>query len=163
MTSSTTGSAVVTLPSDTTIKIVREFAAPPAAVWRVWTEPELIRRWWAGHRGAVTSIEMDLREGGAWRFVMTANPGFEVAFHGVNREIVVGERLVSTEVYEAVPDAEALNTATFEPLDDGRRCRLTLVTEHQNRRNRDLHVESGMEGGVQEGFDIIDELATQLG
>ena len=160
--STTTHSAVVTLPSDTTIQIVREFAAPPAAVWRVWTEPELIRRWWAGQRGTVTSIDMDLREGGAWRFVMAAAPGFEVAFHGINKEIVVGEKLVSTEVYEAVPDAEALNTATFEPLEGGR-CRLTIRTEHQNRANRDMHVESGMEGGVQEGLDIVEELAVSLG
>jgi uncharacterized protein YndB with AHSA1/START domain len=149
MTSSTSQhSAVVTLPSDTTIQITREFAAPPAAVWRVWTEPELIKRWWAGQRGTVTSIEMDLRVGGAWRFVM--------------EEIVTGEKLVSTEVYEAVPDAEALNTATFEPIEGGR-CRLTLLTEHQNQHNRDMHVQSGMETGVQEGFDIIDELAVALG
>lgn len=154
----TRGGAVVTLPSETTIRITREFAAPPAAVWRVWTEPELIKRWWAGRRGTVNSIEMDLRVGGTWRFVMTAHGGFEVAFHGVNKEIVEGEKLVSTEVYEAVPDAEALNTATFEPLEGGR-CLLTILTEHQNRRNRDLHVESGMEGGVQEAFDIIDRLA----
>lgn len=153
--------AVVTLPSDTTIQITREFAAPPAAVWRVWTEPELIRRWWAGRRGTVTSIEMDLRVGGAWRFVMTASAGFEVAFHGVNREIVDGERLVSTEVFEAVPDAEALNTATFEALEGGR-CRLTILTEHQNRQYRDMHVESGMEGGVQEGLDIVEQLAVSL-
>lgn len=162
MTGTTTHTAVVTLPTDTTIAITREFAAPPAAVWRVWTEPDLIRRWWAGQRGEVTSIEMDLREGGSWRFVMQAAPGFEVAFHGVNREIVTGERLVSTEVYEAVPDAEALNTATFEPLDDGRRCRLTVLTEHQNTRNRDMHVQSGMEGGVQEGLDLVEELAVTL-
>ena len=160
-TGTTEHTAVVTLPSDTTIQITREFAAPPAAVWRVWTEPELITRWWAGRRGTVTSIEMDLRVGGTWRFVMQAGPGFEVAFHGVNREIVVGEKLVSTEVYEAVPDAEALNTATFEPLDGGR-CRLTILTEHQNRQNRDMHVESGMEGGVQEGLDIVEQLAVSL-
>lgn len=161
MTTTSEHTAVVTLPSDTTIQITREFAAPPAAVWQVWTDPELIRRWWAGRRGTVTSIDMDLRVGGAWRFVMQAHGGFEVAFHGVNREIVVGEKLVSTEVYESVPDAEAVNTATFEPLAGGR-CRLTILTEHQNTRNRDMHVQSGMEAGVQEGLDIVEQLAVAL-
>lgn len=161
MTGITEHTAVVTLPSDTTIQITREFAAPPAAVWRVWTEPELIERWWAGQRGTVTSIEMDLRVGGTWRFVMVAHGGFEVAFHGVNREIVTGEKLVSTEVYEAVPDAEAVNTATFEPLEGGR-CRLTILTEHQNTTYRDMHAQSGMEGGVQEGLDLVEHLAVAL-
>ncbi len=153
--------AVVTLPSDTTIRITREFAAPPEAVWRVWTEPELIKRWWAGKRGTVVSIENDLRVGGAWRYVMTAHAGFEVGFHGVNRELVVGEKLVSTEVFEGMPDAEALDTAVFERLDDGR-CRLTVLVEHSSQEHRDLHVDSGMEGGMQEGLDIVDDLAASL-
>lgn len=154
-------SAVVTLPSDTTIQITREFAAAPHLVWRVWTEPELITRWWAGQRGTVVSIEMDLRVGGTWRFVMRTHNDVEVGFHGVNREIVDGEKLVSTEIYEGMPDAEALNTATFEALDRGR-TRLTIFTEHSNRQNRDMHVESGMEGGVQEGLDIVEQVAISL-
>lgn len=154
--------AVVTLPSDTTIQITREFAAPPAAVWRVWTEPELIKRWWAGQRGTVVSIENDLRVGGTWRYVMQAGPGFEVGFHGVNREIVDGEKLVSTEVYEGMPDAEALDTAVFEPIDGGR-CRLTVLVEHSSKEHRDMHVDSGMEGGMQEGLDIVEQLAVSLG
>ena len=105
--------AVVTLPADTQILITREFDAPARLVYRAWTEPELVRRWWGGDRGTVTSVDIDLRVGGPWRFVMTANAGFEVAFHGEYREIVPAQRLVWTEVFEGVPDAEALATVTF--------------------------------------------------
>ena len=105
MTSS--GPAVVTLPMDTQILITREFDAPCHLVYRAWTTPELIKRWWAGDRGEVTSVEVDLRPGGTWRYVMTANGGFEVAFHGEYHEVVPDERLVSTEVFEGMPDAAA--------------------------------------------------------
>ena len=75
-------SALVTLPADNQILITRDFDAPRQLVYRAWTTPELIRRWWSGDRGEVTSAEVDLRVGGGWRYVMTAHGGFEVAFHG---------------------------------------------------------------------------------
>ncbi len=98
------GTAVVTLPTDTQILITREFDAPKHLVYKAWTTPELIKRWWSGDRGEVTSVEVDLRVGGTWRYVMVANGGFEVAFHGEYREIVPNERVVTTEVYEGVPE-----------------------------------------------------------
>src|SRR6202171_5186668 len=107
------GTAKVTLPTDTQILITREFDAPRHLVYRAWTTPELIKRWWSGDRGEVTSADVDLRVGGTWRYVMTANGGFEVAFHGEFRELVTNERIVSTEVFEGMPDAEALTTNTF--------------------------------------------------
>ena len=107
------GSAVVTLPADTQIQITREFDAPRHLVFRAWTTPELIERWWSGDRGEVTSIEVDLRAGGSWRYVMTANAGFEVAFHGEYLEVVPDERIVSTEIYEGMPGAQAVTTVTF--------------------------------------------------
>src|SRR5437879_1451205 len=94
------GTAVVTLPTETQILITREFDAPKHLVFKAYTTPELIKRWWSGNRGKVTSAEVDLRVGGKWRYVMTANEGFEVAFHGEFKEIVPNERIVSTEVYE---------------------------------------------------------------
>src|SRR5881409_2685394 len=101
------GTATVTLPTDDQILITREFDAPRHLVYRAYTTPELIKRWWSGDRGVVTSIDVDLRVGGTWRYVMTANEGVEVAFHGEFREIVTDERIVSTEVYEGMPDAQA--------------------------------------------------------
>src|ERR671920_1676029 len=106
MATTSSGTAVVTLPTDTQILITREFAAPKHLVYRAWTEPELIKRWWSAKRGEVTVAEVDLRVGGMWRFVMVTDDGFEVAFHGVYREIVENERIVCTEVYEGMPDGE---------------------------------------------------------
>ena len=99
--------AVVTLPADTQILITREFDAPARLVYRAWTEPELVRRWWSGDRGEVTSVDIDLRVGGTWRFVMTANAGFEVAFHGEYREIVPAEPAHLLNVSDLDPAAAA--------------------------------------------------------
>src|SRR5215510_2766854 len=92
--------AKVTLPAEAQILITREFDAPKDLVYRAFTTPELVKRWWAGKRGEMTSAEIDLRVGGRWRYVMVADGGFEVGFHGEYREIVPNERVVSTEVYE---------------------------------------------------------------
>jgi uncharacterized protein YndB with AHSA1/START domain len=96
MATATNGTAVVTLPTDTQILITREFAAPKHLVYRAWTTPELIKRWWSANRGEVTLAEVDLRVGGKWRYVMLADArcfpaaapgagGVEVGFHGEYR------------------------------------------------------------------------------
>jgi uncharacterized protein YndB with AHSA1/START domain len=156
----TTNSAVVTLPSDTQILITRVFDAPRQLVYRAYTTPELIRRWWAGDRGEVTSAEVDLRPGGSWRYVMTANAGFEVAFHGEYQEIIPGERIVATEVYEGAPDAAAVTTTTF--TEHEARTTLEILVQHINRENRDLHLNSGMELGMQESMNHLEQVARTL-
>ena len=158
MTSS--GAAVVTLPADNQILITREFNAPPELVYRAWTTPELIKRWWSGDRGVVTSVHVDLRVGGTWRYVMTANGGFEVAFHGEYREIVPNRRIVSTEVYEGMPDAQALDTVTFTRKGEG--TLVTVLVEHDSREGRDAHLNSGMEQGLQEALDHLEDVAISL-
>ena len=160
MTMTSSRRAVVTLPEDTQILITREFDAPARLVYRAWTTPELVRRWWSGDRGEVTSAEIDLRVGGTWRFVMKANAGFEVAFHGEYREIVPAERIVSTEVFEGMPDAPALSTNTF--VDSDGRTTLTILVEHSSQEHRDAHINSGMEGGMQESMDHLEEVALSL-
>ncbi|MFI5284012.1 MAG: SRPBCC family protein [Candidatus Dormibacterales bacterium] len=158
-----TGSAIVTLPSDTQILITRDFDAPKHLVYRACTEPELIKRWWSGDRGQVVSVAVDLRVGGRWRYVMTANEGFEVAFHGEYQEVVADERLVSTEVYEGIPDPEAaaaLNTNTFTERNG--RTTLTILAEHKTKENRDMVIASGMEGGMQEALNHLEEVAISL-
>jgi uncharacterized protein YndB with AHSA1/START domain len=154
------GTAVVTLPADTQILITREFDAPRQLVYRAWTTPELIRRWWSGDRGDVTSIDVDLRVGGRWRYVMTANAGFEVAFHGEYQEIVPNERIVSTEVFEGMPGAEAVTTVTFTEHEE--RTTVTVLVQHQNREHRDAHINSGMEDGMQEAMDHLEKVAISL-
>ena len=151
-------SAVVSLPSDTQVLITREFDAPRHLVFDAWTTPDLISRWWAGDHGVVTSVEVDLRVGGTWRYVMDANAGFEVAFHGEYREIVDGERIVSTEVFEAMPQAAAVSTVTFEETGTEGRTLVSVLVEHTSKAYRDAHVNSGMEDGLQEALDDLEEL-----
>ena len=152
--------AVVTLPEDTQILITREFSAPRPLVYRAFTEPDLVRRWWAGDHGEVTSIEADLREGGRWRYVMTAHGGFEVAFNGEYRELVPGERIVRTEIFEGMPDAGAVSTATF--ADHGAGTMVTILVQHTSKQNRDAHLNSGMEEGMNESLAQLDQVARSL-
>jgi uncharacterized protein YndB with AHSA1/START domain len=166
MTVARSGSAKVTLPTDEQILITREFDAPKHLVYKAWTTPELVKRWWSGKRGEMTVAEIDLRVGGAWRYVMVASGGFEVAFHGEFRELVPNERIVTTEVFE-MPGAdplpaedEPLNIVTFTESDG---CTtLELLVETTSKELRDMIVGSGMEAGMQEGLDLLEEVAISL-
>jgi uncharacterized protein YndB with AHSA1/START domain len=150
----------VTLPTDEQILITREFGAPRHLVYKAWTTPELVRRWWSGQRGEMTVVEIDLRVGGAWRYVMIAEGPFEVAFHGEYREIVPNERIVMTDVYEAMPDGEALVTVTFTEVDG--RTLLTLLMQLASKEARDTVISSGMEAGMQESWDRLEQIALSL-
>ncbi len=154
------GTATVTLPTDEQILITRQFDAPKHLVYRAWTTPELVERWWTARRGEMTTCEIDLRVGGTWRYVMVADGGFEVAFHGEYREIVPNERIVSTEVYEAMPGAEALNTLTLTEADG--RTTVELLVQHASKEHRDAHIESGMEAGLQDAMDLLEQVAISL-
>ena len=154
------GKTTVTLPTDEQILITREFDAPKDLVWRAWTEPELVGGWWSGNRGEVTVAEVDLRVGGTWRYVMVTDDGFEAAFHGEYREIVPNERIVATEVYEGMPEEEALNTVTFAEADG--RTTLTMLVQHASKEARDAHLASGMEAGMREAMDLLEGVANAL-
>jgi uncharacterized protein YndB with AHSA1/START domain len=156
----TSRSATVTLPTDEQILITREFDAPRHLVYRAWTTPELVRRWWHANRGEVTVADIDLRVGGTWRYVMVTEEGFEVAFHGEYREIVPNERIVSTEIYEGMPDAEALDTLTLTEVEG--RTVLTILVQHTSREHRDAHINSGMEDGLQDALDLMEQVAVSL-
>jgi uncharacterized protein YndB with AHSA1/START domain len=111
-------------------------------------------------------MEIDLRVGGRWRYAMDAG-GQEVAFHGEYREIVPNERIVSTEVFEGVPgppeEAEAnatLNTAIFEEADG--RTKVTILTQCPSPEVRDAIIASGMEAGLQDALDLLEEVARKL-
>jgi uncharacterized protein YndB with AHSA1/START domain len=158
-------SAQVTLPTDEQILITREFDAPRHLVYRAFTTPGLVERWWHAKRGTIKSIEIDLRVGGKWRYLMEAQ-GFEVGFHGEYREIVPDERIVYTEVYEGLPapldpeEEATLNTLTLEEVDG--LTRMVLLVEHRNKEGRDAHIDSGMEAGMQDAFDLLEEVAGSL-
>ena len=163
MATTSSGTATVTLPSDTQIQITREFDAPKHLVYKAWTTPELVRRWWHANRGEMTVCEIDLRVGGMWRYVMVADGFREVGFHGEYREIVPNERLVSTEAYEGIPDADenaTVNILTFAEVDG--RTTMTILVEHPTKEGRDAHVESGMEAGMQDAMDLLEQVAVSL-
>jgi uncharacterized protein YndB with AHSA1/START domain len=152
--------ASVTLPTDDQILIVREFDAPRERVFRAYTTPELVRRWWHANRGEMTVCDIDLRVRGTWRYVMNTPDGIEVGFHGEYREIVPNERLVSTEVYEGAPEGagETVNTLTLEDL--GGRTALSVLVQAPSREIRDLIIESGMEDGLQDALDLLEVAAS---
>jgi uncharacterized protein YndB with AHSA1/START domain len=157
------GTAKVTLPADDQILITREFDAPKDLVYKAFTTPELVKRWWHAKRGEMTTCEIDLQVGGEWRYAMAVEGGVEVAFHGEYREIVPNERIVSTEVFEGIPDAEehaSVNTATFTETDG--RTTLSILVQHRSKEDRDAHIDSGMEDGLQDALDLLEEVAVSL-
>ena len=163
-TMTTSGSAKLTFPSDTEIQITREFAAPRNLVFKAITTPELVKRWWNAKRGEVTTAEIDLREGGKWRYVMVTPDGFEVGFHGEYLEIVPNDRLVSTEAFEGAPDPDnnaTVNTMTLTENDGV--TTMTVLIECPSPEVRNAIIESGMEGGMQDAYDLLEEVAVSLG
>ena len=143
------GTAVVTLPTDTQILITREFAAPRHLVYKAWTTPELIKRWWSANRGVVTVADVDLRVGGKWRWVMVTHSGFECAFHGEYRQIVENERLVHTEVFEGAPDAGAVKRA-----EDFRQS----LAKALGRDVRNAFIEKYRSAGVVTGHAVVGDV-----
>ena len=163
VTKTSSGSAKLTFPSDTEIKISREFGAPKHLVYKAVTTPELVKRWWNAKRGEVTIAEIDLRQGGKWRYVMATPDGFEVGFHGEYREIVPNERVVTTEAYEGAPDPDnnaTLNTMSLTEQDG--RTTMTVLIQCPSKEVRDAIVESGMEAGLQDAYDLLEEVAVSL-
>jgi uncharacterized protein YndB with AHSA1/START domain len=156
--------AKLTLPTDEQIVIARDFDAPRHLVYRAYTTPDLVRRWFHAKRGTVTVADIDLRVGGTWRYAMVTDSGEEVAFHGEYRELVPDERIVTTEVYEGAPEPdpgdEVVNTVTLEEVEG--RTRWTLVIQCPSREVRDAIIDSGMEAGLQDALDLLEELAGSL-
>jgi uncharacterized protein YndB with AHSA1/START domain len=158
------GTAKVTLPTDTQILITREFDAPKELIWKAWTTPELLKQWWHANRGEVTVAEIDFRVGGTWRSVMITTEGaMEIAFHGEYREIEPYERIVSTEAYEGVPNPDenaTVNTVTLEETDG--RTLVTVLVDAPSKEVRDAIIESGMEAGMQDAYDLLEQVAISL-
>jgi len=156
--------AKVTLQGDRAFTIEREFDAPAHLVWEAWTKPEYIRQWWPTTRGADMVCEVDFRVGGNWRYSMVAgSTGEEVAFHGEYREIEPHSRIVSTEAYEmeGLTDEDAsVNTLTLTERDG--KSFLHVLVEHRTPVHRDMHINSGMEGGLQDALDLLEDVAQSL-
>jgi uncharacterized protein YndB with AHSA1/START domain len=149
----------ITLPSDTELVLQRAFQAPAQTLFDMWTKPEHVRKWYGVRGTTVTVCDIDLRVGGAWRWVVE-RPGLEVAFSGVFREIDPPRRIQRTERFEAMPGAESLVTITFD--EKGGQTTLTLHMLFPNKEGRDVCLRSGMEVGVKECFQKIDELIAAI-
>jgi uncharacterized protein YndB with AHSA1/START domain len=151
----------VTTPSEREIRMTRIFDAPRHLVFEAMTKPEHIKRWWGrlGEGYSVPVCEVDLRLGGAWRFV-NRHPQGEAGFHGVYREITPPERLVFTEIYEPFPDAESVVTAVF--TDENGKTRLTVTAAYPSVEVRDSVLKSGMATGAAISYDRLEEVAKEL-
>jgi uncharacterized protein YndB with AHSA1/START domain len=151
----------VTTPSDREIRLTRLFDAPRHLVFEAMTTPEHVTRWWGrlGEGYSVPVCEIDLRPGGAWRFV-NRHPNGEAAFYGVYREITPPERLVFTEIFEAFPDTESLVTAVFS--EEGGKTRLTATVLYPSVEVRDGVMQSGMAKGAAISYDRLEEVVAEL-
>jgi uncharacterized protein YndB with AHSA1/START domain len=148
--------ATVTTPTDREIRIVREFDAPRERVFAAFTDPALIPDWW-GPRGTITTVDkMEVRAGGAWRYISVDSDGNETAFRGTYREVTAPERIVQTWEWEGLPGHVSIETAEFEDL--GERTRLVSTALYHTPEERDGMLNSGMEGGMNETFQRLDEL-----
>jgi uncharacterized protein YndB with AHSA1/START domain len=156
------GSAVVTLPSDTEVLITRSFDAPADLVFEAYTNPDLVRRWWGFETSEWLVCEIDLRVGGRWRYVTREAEGLGVAFHGEFREIARPHRLVSTEVFEGIPDADdnaALDIVTFDEVDG--LTTMSVLVQMPSQEARDAMLATGMEEGMQVSYDRLEDVVTQ--
>jgi uncharacterized protein YndB with AHSA1/START domain len=151
----------LTTPADAPVIELRRFVkATPELLFRVHTEPEHIRNWWGPRNLELVVCEVDLRVGGTYRFVHRAPDGGEHAFHGTYREIDRPTRLSNTFVYEGAPEHEAVDTVVFEETEGG--TILVGRTEFASMEARDYHLKSGMEGGMRETYERLDELVAKL-
>lgn len=154
--------ATITTPSEREIRIEREFDAPRERVFAVYTDPELIPQWWGPRRFATTVDYMDPRTGGRWRFVHRGDDGAEIGFQGAYREVTAPERIVQTFEWEGMAGHVSVETATFEDIGDGR-TRVTTVSVFHSTEERDGMLGSGMEGGLNETYERLDELLAKQG
>lgn len=154
------GTAAVTLPSDCEILITRHFEAPVETVWRAVTEPRHVLRWWGPDWCPLVACDIDLRVGGNWRYLSLDTDGNQLGWHGRYLEIEAPNRIVQTEVFEGFPDAEAVNTMTLTARDGG--TTLQTLVRHSSKENRDGHIASGMEAGMQITFNRLDDLLARF-
>ena len=143
--------------------ITREFDAPRELVFKAYTDPEIYAQW-LGPRGLTTTFEtFEPVSGGRYRFNQKDKDGNEFAFHGVNHEVTAPERIIGTFEFEGLPESGhvVLETSRFEAL-PGNRTRVMSQSVYQSVSDRDGMVQSGMERGVNEGYERLDEILEKL-
>lgn len=154
---------IIAEPGKQDITIVREFEAPRELVFRAYTEPQLYVRW-LGPRGYTIELEkFEPWSGGSWRYLNRDEQGNVYAFHGVNHEVTAPERIIGTFEFEGLPERGhvILETAVFEALPGGR-TRMTGHSVFRSVADRDGMIQSGMERGVVDSYERLDELLPTL-
>lgn len=156
----TTTSEITAEPGVPQLVITRDFAAPRELLFRAFTDPELLAQWLGPRRMSMTVERFEVRDGGRWRYIHRDPEGHEAAFHGVFHGTPSPDGIVQTFEYEGAPGHVSLETITFEEHDGKTRVRMNDI--FQAVEDRDAALESGMETGVNEGFERLDELLARL-
>lgn len=150
--------SLLTINNDTLeVRMTRTFDAPREMVFRAYTDPALVAKWWGLRRTTTTIEKLDLRPGGEWRFVERDNEGNEYAFHGVIREVTPPERYVYTFEYEGIPPGhEILETVLFEERDG--KTTVTAIDNFKTAEDMQGMINAGMEEGAKESYNQLEEL-----
>jgi uncharacterized protein YndB with AHSA1/START domain len=147
-------------PNVPTIRIIRDFDAPRDRVFRAWVDPELVVQWLGPKSSEMRIDQWDARTGGNYRYAAMQDGAEVAAFYGSFHEVRPSERLVQTFTWEGMPDGVSLETMTFEDLGDGR-TRTVGLSVVDSFEGRDAIIASGMEVGVEEGYEKLDALLAQ--
>ena len=149
--------ARITTTGEREVTTEREFAAPRERVFAAFVDPEQIAQWW-GRRGSTTIVDkMEARDGGEWRYIERNPDGSENAFRGAYREVKAPERIVYTFEWEGMPGYVCLEQVDLEAIGE-ERTRIVTTTTFFAREERDGMLESGMEIGLNESYEKLDEL-----
>jgi uncharacterized protein YndB with AHSA1/START domain len=153
----TNKSQVIAEPGKQQIEITRVFNAPRDLVYKATTDSELITQWWGPSIYTTTIDKLEVKQGGVWRFVQRDADGNEHAFHGVYHLVIPNEQTISTFEYEGIPGHHVvLETTTFEDL--GEQTQIRILSVFQSIEDRDGMLQAGMESGMEEGYQRLDEL-----
>jgi uncharacterized protein YndB with AHSA1/START domain len=151
------------LQGDREIVITRTFNGPARMVYAAFSKPEYVRRWWAptSHGVTVASCEADVRAGGAYRYVLGGRKGEELAFSGTYTEVVPNSRLVYTQVFEPMAQmGDSVVTVTFHEHDG--KTDLVMHSRYPSKATRDAVIASGMEHGMRETMEQLEDLVASL-
>jgi uncharacterized protein YndB with AHSA1/START domain len=152
-----TGNLKVTTPSPNEIVLTRVFDAPWRLVYEAMTKPELIKRWFGAKRGTLVACEVDLRVGGAWRYVMRLPNGHDMGLGGVYKELSPPDRMVHTEKFDDYP-GECEVTTRF--VEQGGKTTMIATCRYSSPEVRDAVIRSGMEDGAAESYDALNEIVS---
>ena len=146
--------ATVTTKGDREIHIERIFDAPRDRVFAVFTDPELVPRWWGPYDTTTVVEEMDARTGGDWRFLSRSSDGSEIRFRGTFREVTPPERIVQTFEWDGMPGYVSVDSSEF--IDLGEQTKVVTTSIFYTTEERDGMIDSGMEGGLNETYERLD-------